>query len=129
MSISSACAEPSTSKPRASWRSASCRLARRSGPAWRIRHCPGCSSRSTSPASSLPQPDRNRLASLAFPYIEARHRLGLIDADLEARLLAARQAFARSLPDDLKGAVEFYEGNRYIAAASVQDNMLFGRLV
>ena len=82
-----------------------------------------------SAASSLPQPDRNRLASLAFPYIEARHRLGLIDADLEARLLAARQAFARSLPDDLKGAVEFYEGNRYIAAASVQDNMLFGRLV
>jgi len=82
-----------------------------------------------STVGSLSQPDRDRLASLAFPYIEARHRLGLIDADLEARLLSARQAFARSLPDDLKGAVEFYEGNRYIAAASVQDNMLFGRLV
>ncbi len=84
---------------------------------------------SKSPVSSLPQVDRDRLASLAFPYIEARHRLGLIDADLEVRLLGARQSFAKSLPDDLKGAVEFYDSNRYIASASVQDNMLFGRLV
>jgi putative ABC transport system ATP-binding protein len=81
------------------------------------------------PVASLPQADRDKLASLAFPYIEARHRLGLIDADLEARLLAARRSFAQSLPDDLKGAVEFYDSSRYIAAASVQDNMLFGRLV
>jgi putative ABC transport system ATP-binding protein len=78
---------------------------------------------------SLPQADRDRLASLAFPYVEARHRLGLIDAALEARLLAARQGFAKSLPEELKGAVEFYDASRYIAAASVQDNILFGRLV
>jgi len=81
------------------------------------------------PVGSLPQADRDRLASLAFPYMEARHRLGLIDGDLETRLLAARRSFAQSLPEELKGAVEFYDRSRYIAAASVQDNMLFGRLV
>jgi putative ABC transport system ATP-binding protein len=79
--------------------------------------------------ASLPQADRDRFASLAFPYIEARHRLGLIDADLETRLLATRRSFAENLPDDLKGSVEFYDSAKYIAAAAVQDNMLFGRLV
>jgi putative ABC transport system ATP-binding protein len=82
-----------------------------------------------SPVASLAQADRDRFASLAFPYIEARHRLGLIDAELETRLLAARRSFAQSLPDDLKASVEFYDAERYVAAASVQDNMLFGRLV
>jgi putative ABC transport system ATP-binding protein len=84
---------------------------------------------SKAPVSSLPQADQDRLISLAFPYIEARHRLDLIDGDLETRLLAARRSFAKSLPDELRGAVEFYDSTRYIAAASVQDNMLFGRLV
>jgi len=79
--------------------------------------------------TSLPQADRDRLIALAFPYIEARHRLGLIDSELETRVLAARRSFAQNLPDDLKGAVEFYDSSKYIAAASVQDNMLFGRLV
>jgi putative ABC transport system ATP-binding protein len=79
--------------------------------------------------STLPQADRDRLASLAFPYVEARHRLGLIDGDLETRLLAARRSFAEGLPPALKSAVEFYDSTRYIATASVQDNMLFGRLV
>ena len=79
--------------------------------------------------ASLPQADRDRLIELAFPYIEARHRLDLIDGDLEARVLAARRSFAQNLPDDLKGSVEFYDSSKYITAASVQDNMLFGRLV
>jgi putative ABC transport system ATP-binding protein len=79
--------------------------------------------------ATLPAEDRNRLTSLAFPYVEARHRLGLIDAELEARLLEARHAFARGLPAALKSAVEFYDIDKYIGAASVQDNMLFGRLV
>ncbi len=81
------------------------------------------------PVSSLPQDERDRLIALAFPYIEARHRLDLIDRDLESRVLAARRSFAQNLPDDLKGSVEFYDSSRYIMAASVQDNMLFGRLV
>jgi putative ABC transport system ATP-binding protein len=66
---------------------------------------------------------------LPFRYIEARHRLGLIDAAMEERLLAARHAFAAGLPDALRGAVEFYDFQRYNSAATLQDNILFGRLV
>ncbi|MEA2782558.1 MAG: putative transport system ATP-binding protein [Rhodospirillaceae bacterium] len=79
--------------------------------------------------AALAPADRDRLVGLAFPYVEARHRLGLIDADLEGRLLEARRAFAANLPEELRGAVEFYDVSRYIGTASVQDNILFGRLV
>src|SRR4029450_7497046 len=55
--------------------------------------------------------------------------LGLIDAEMEERLLAARHAFAAGLPASLRGAVEFYDFQRYNSAATLQDNILFGRLV
>jgi len=73
--------------------------------------------------------DRSKLMAVSMPYIEARHRLGLIDEALEQRVLRARQAFADNLPPPLIGAVDFYEEDRYIAAATLQDNILFGRLV
>jgi putative ABC transport system ATP-binding protein len=73
--------------------------------------------------------DQQRLVAITFPYIEARHRLGLIDAELEARLLSARRRFADSLPEEYRDDIEFFDPERYNAAATVQDNMLFGRLV
>jgi putative ABC transport system ATP-binding protein len=78
---------------------------------------------------AVPDADRPRLMTLPFRYIEARHRLGLIDAAMEDRLLAARRAFAAGLPQSLRGAVEFYDFGRYNSAATLQDNILFGRLV
>ena len=73
--------------------------------------------------------DQQRLVAITFPYIEARHRLGLVDAELEAKILAARRAFAETLPDEFRDDIEFYDPQRYNATATVQDNMLFGRLV
>ncbi len=78
---------------------------------------------------AVPDADRPRLMTLPLRYIEARHRLGLIDAAMESRLLAARRDFAAGLPDTLRGAVEFYDVTRYNSAANLQDNILFGRLV
>jgi putative ABC transport system ATP-binding protein len=78
---------------------------------------------------AVPEADRGRLMTLPFRYIEARHRLGLIDAEMEGRILAARHAFAEGLPADLRGAVEFYDFERYNSAATLQDNILFGRLI
>jgi putative ABC transport system ATP-binding protein len=80
------------------------------------------------PAALNPD-DRAKLLSLAFPYVEARHRLSLIDDAMERRLLEARRTFAETLPADLAGAVEFYDEKRYNTAATLQDNILFGRLV
>ena len=78
---------------------------------------------------AVPEGDRARLMTLPLRYIEARHRLGLIDTAMEERMLAARRAFAQGLPANLRGAVEFYDFERYNSAATLQDNVLFGRLV
>jgi putative ABC transport system ATP-binding protein len=78
---------------------------------------------------AVPEADRLRLMTLPLRYTEARHRLGLIDAAMEDRLLAARRAFRAGLPEARRGAVEFYDFGRYNSAATLQDNILFGRLV
>jgi ABC-type phosphate transport system ATPase subunit len=73
--------------------------------------------------------DRNLLSSLPFKLIAARHRLGLLDESIERRLLQARRAFAEGLPSELRYAVAFFDPEAYNPAASVQDNILFGKLV
>jgi len=79
--------------------------------------------------AALGAEDRAKLIALSLPYIEARHRLDLIDETMEQRLLAARRAFAENLPPELEGDVEFYDEERYNSASTLQDNILFGRLV
>jgi len=73
--------------------------------------------------------DRDQLLALPFKLIQARHRLGLIDEALEERIVEARRYFAAHLPAELKGAVEFFDPSRYNVAASLQDNILFGKVV
>jgi putative ABC transport system ATP-binding protein len=72
--------------------------------------------------------DRKRLLRLPFKLIQARHRLDLIDDRFKERILEARRAFAENLPEDLKGAVEFFDIERYNTAASLQENVLFGKV-
>jgi putative ABC transport system ATP-binding protein len=80
-------------------------------------------------ADAVAAEDRSRLVALTFPYIEARHRLELIDSAMEGRLLETRRAFAATLPPSLRQSIEFYDPEAYNTQASVQDNVLFGRLV
>src|SRR5690606_11574399 len=80
-----------------------------------------------SPAEMRPE-DRERLLSLPFRLSPARHRLGVIDDGLRRRILAARKLFAEELPDEYADAVEFFHADRYNAAASIQDNVLFGKI-
>ncbi len=77
------------------------------------------------PAAELSAADRSMFLSLPFKGIPARHRLGLMDEQRRARLLEARHALARTLPE---GAVEFFDVEKYNPAISIQDNVLFGRL-
>ena len=72
--------------------------------------------------------DRRRLLSLPFLLQPSRHRLGVIDDDLRGRLLAARRRFAASLPESLRDRIQFFDADRYNAAASIQDNILFGKV-
>ena len=77
----------------------------------------------------LLQPPRERLLSLAFKLVAARDPLDLIDEKMQQRILEARRAFGTGLPEELRGSVEFFDPERYNAAASVQENVLFGTIV
>jgi putative ABC transport system ATP-binding protein len=76
----------------------------------------------------LAEADRMRLLRLPFKYVEARHRLGLVDEAVQAKVLDARRRIAERLEESDPGAVEAYRPDGYNGAASLQDNILFGRL-
>ncbi len=76
----------------------------------------------------LGEEDRTRLMSLPFKLIPARHRLGLIDEDMQAKVLEARRIFHDDLPEDLQNSVELFDHEKYNTAATLQDNILFGKV-
>ena len=77
---------------------------------------------------ALSQTDRERLIALTLKLIPARHRLSLVDDALQAQVLVARRRFREQLPADLVGAVAFFDPERYTIGASLQDNILFGKI-
>jgi putative ABC transport system ATP-binding protein len=77
----------------------------------------------------LDNADTQQLLTLPFKLVAARHRLGLIDESFESRTIEARRHFARHLPRELRSSVEFFDPARYNSAASLQDNILFGKIV
>ncbi|MFQ5467957.1 MAG: ATP-binding cassette domain-containing protein, partial [Kiloniellaceae bacterium] len=79
-------------------------------------------------AGALEADEALALRRLPIKYVEARHRLGLIDEAFEARAIAARRMFAERLGREDPNAVAFYRPDAYNAAASLQDNILFGRI-
>jgi putative ABC transport system ATP-binding protein len=76
---------------------------------------------------NLRREDRTRLLALPLAYIEARHRLGLLDGRLTDRIVEARGLVREVLEKSAEG-VEFYDPERYCAAAPLRDNLLFGRV-
>jgi putative ABC transport system ATP-binding protein len=68
------------------------------------------------------------LRRLPFAYVEARHRMGLIDEAIEHKAVEARRMFGARLVAADPDAVAIYRPDAYNAAASLQDNILFGRL-
>lgn len=78
--------------------------------------------------AGLPRADRARLLSLPFKLIPARHRLDAIDERMQERLLEARRAIRAELPVAARQEIEFFDPERYNRAATVQDNILFGKI-
>ncbi|MGH7006360.1 MAG: ABC transporter ATP-binding protein, partial [Alphaproteobacteria bacterium] len=72
--------------------------------------------------------DRRRLLALLFKVVPARHRLGVITDAIKAQVLEARRLFAAELPEQLKGAVEFFDADTYNKASTLLDNVLFGKV-
>jgi putative ABC transport system ATP-binding protein len=72
--------------------------------------------------------DRVMIVALSFAYIEPRHRFGLLNEDLMQRIIEVRHRFYEDLPPELSDQIERYDPMSYINAASVMDNILFGRI-
>jgi putative ABC transport system ATP-binding protein len=77
---------------------------------------------------SLTDIERGMLLAMPFKLVPARHRLGLITDDIRERIISARAHFRENFPDNLAGTIEFFDPANYNAAASVQDNILFGKI-
>jgi putative ABC transport system ATP-binding protein len=71
---------------------------------------------------------RTRLIALAFGYIEPRHRLNLLNDTFNERILRARASLMRHLPQEYAQRIEFYDPAKFMMAAPIRDNILFGRI-
>lgn len=80
------------------------------------------------PYANVSTEDRARIVRLSFGYIEPRHRFGLLTEALKQQIVEVRQAFYDDLPEAMKGAIERYDPQTYISAATLSDNVLFGRI-
>ncbi|HXP04021.1 MAG TPA: ABC transporter transmembrane domain-containing protein [Stellaceae bacterium] len=78
--------------------------------------------------ASLSEEHRHKLLSLPFKLIAARHRLDVLDERMQERLLEARRVFRADLPAEASHQVAFFDPAEYNAAASLQDNILFGKI-
>jgi len=72
--------------------------------------------------------DKARLMSVALNYCEPQHRLGLVNDELCSAVVASRQEFGQRLPEDLAATYTVYDPDKIDHAASLQDNILFGRI-
>jgi ABC-type multidrug transport system fused ATPase/permease subunit len=77
---------------------------------------------------NLKEDDRRRLLALPLKLVATRHRLGLLDDEVQARIVAARKMFAEGLPEEMKGGIAFFDADAYNSAATLQDNIFFGKI-
>ncbi|MDB5526795.1 MAG: hypothetical protein JWM58_4558 [Rhizobium sp.] len=72
--------------------------------------------------------DQAKIIRLSFLYIEPRHRFGLLTDELMAKIVEVRRDFHDGLPKDLADAIERYDPEKYMASATLLDNVLLGRI-
>jgi ABC-type multidrug transport system fused ATPase/permease subunit len=77
---------------------------------------------------ALSEDERSHLMSLTCQLIVGRHRLGLIEDDMQNALVRARKAFRDNLPEEARGAIAFFDRDRFNGQLSLQCNLLMGRV-
>jgi putative ABC transport system ATP-binding protein len=76
----------------------------------------------------MTEEQRGKLLSLPLKLIVAKHRLDVIDEPMQQQLLEARRVFRDELPAEARDQIAFFHPAEYNAAASLQDNILFGKI-
>ena len=65
---------------------------------------------------------------LPLAYTEEKNRLGLLPTELKDKILAARANLRKKLEELTEMPISFYETETYNEAATIQDNVLLGRV-
>jgi len=78
--------------------------------------------------ATLTDADREALLALAFGYIDVRHRLGVLDEPLRARIVAARGVLRRMVEAGEEKRVAVYNPDEATPGAPLVDDILFGRI-
>ncbi|WP_027487776.1 ABC transporter transmembrane domain-containing protein [Allorhizobium undicola] len=73
--------------------------------------------------------EQRAMIRLSFRYIEPRYRLGILTTSAMDELVRARDRFHEHLPLELRDRIERYDPHRYISAATLRENIVFGKLV
>ena len=79
-------------------------------------------------AETVNRDDQRMLLSLPLKLIVARHRLGLVDESFQERLVEARRVLTHRF-GNLQNCIEPFHSEQVNSAVSIQDNILFGRIV
>ena len=78
--------------------------------------------------SSWREDDQQVFLALPFKLIISRHRLGLIDEEMQNKIVSVRHQLHRQLGDNNE-SIRFLGEDSVNSAITVQDNILFGTLV
>jgi putative ABC transport system ATP-binding protein len=84
--------------------------------------------RASSRVSPVTENDRKAIVRLSLYYIEPRYRFGVMTRDIMDQIVAARDLFYANLPPELRDRIERYDPHRYMAGATLRENILFGKL-
>ena len=82
--------------------------------------------RSEALKNTITPADRARLVTLAFRLIPARHRLGVLDEDMRAKVVEARRDFRHKVVEGSRNFIAV-DPAVYLPPLSIEDNLLFGR--
>lgn len=79
-------------------------------------------------SSDVSNKDYIMIMRLPLAYTEEKNRLGLLPEELKDKILAARTNLRKKLEEQKEMPISFYETDTYNEAATIQDNVLLGRI-
>ncbi len=80
------------------------------------------------PGLIVSETERKAIVKLSLYYIEPRYRFGVLSREIMDQIVAARDLFYANLPMKLRDRIERYDPHRYMGAATLRENILFGKL-
>ncbi|WP_210203620.1 ABC transporter ATP-binding protein/permease [Breoghania corrubedonensis] len=74
----------------------------------------------------LPDADARLLIGIALKIVPAKHRLGVVDEEVEAKIVQARKAFHERV-GTASGKFVLFDRGAWVTPLSIEDNLIFGK--